>query len=90
MATGVQVTFDCADPAALGQFWAAVLGYVEQSPPPGFGVPPDHRDTRYAIVDPDGVRPRFFFQDAIDAKVGELGESWVVLRDPEGNEFCLQ
>jgi hypothetical protein len=72
MAAPVQVTFDAHDPLTLARFWAAVLGYVDQPPPDGFdswdafldsvGVPADQRDTRWAIVDPDGAGPRFFFQ----------------------------
>jgi catechol 2,3-dioxygenase-like lactoylglutathione lyase family enzyme len=138
-----QVTFDAADPPALARFWAAVLGYVEQDPPPGFdtwdafldsiGVPADQRDIRAALVDPKGVGPRLFFQKVpepktaknrvhLDVNVGvgrtdraehdrvvreraeeliglgatkvredeELGEFWIVLQDPDGNEFCLQ
>ena len=144
MSVGFQVTFDCADPAGLGKFWATALGYVEQPPPPGFDSwddfldsmawPEDERDGMYAVVDPDGSRPRLLFQrvpegkaaknrmhldvnvgggravaieerkTVIQAKVDELvplgptvlrhaeenGEYWVVLQDPEGNEFCLQ
>jgi hypothetical protein len=139
---GVQVTFDAAEPRRLGQFWAEVLGYIEQPPPPGFddwdaaldamGVPADQRDIRYAIVDPGQQRPRLLFQKVpepktaknrmhFDVNVGaglagderhaaarrraddlialgatevrtqsEFGESWIVMQDPEGNEFCLQ
>ena len=36
MAREVQVTIDCADPARLAEFWAEVLGYRLQRPPPGF------------------------------------------------------
>jgi hypothetical protein len=143
MAIGVQVTFDAADPRALGAFWCQALGYVEQPPPEGFadwdaaleswGMPPEDRDRAYAIVDPDGEGPRLFFQkvpepktaknrvhldvnaggrgegsrDRVRAHVGALeavgatqvdvfggdepsGEFWIVMRDPEGNEFCVQ
>ena len=143
MSTRFQVTFDAADPPALARFWAAVLGYVEQPPPPGFdtwdafldsiGVPADQRDIKAALVDPDGVGPRLFFQKVpepktaknrvhLDVNVGvgitdraehdrvvrskadeftalgatklredeEFGEFWIVLADPDGNEFCLQ
>ena len=142
MAVGVQVTFDAADPARLGAFWAELLGYVEQPPPEGFGswpealaawgVPEDQRGSAYAIVDPSGVGPRLFFQRVPEAKaaknrvhldlnvgagwpaderrayvhaqagravalgatqvrvVEQRGEFWVVLQDPDGNEFCLQ
>ena len=144
MATEIQVTFDCADPAGLGKFWAATLGYIEQPPPEGFdswdaaldemGVPSDQRDIMYAVVDPEGRGPRLLFQKVpegksaknrmhldvnaggppgtppeerqqrAEAKAGELtaigakelrreaerGEFWIVMQDPEGNEFCLQ
>ena len=142
MATGVQVTFDASDPAKLGAFWAEMLGYIEQPPPPGFdswpevleawGVPEDQRDAAYAIVDPDGAGPRLFFQKVPESKVAknrvhldvnvgaglegdartsrveqeaqraeglgasiqrvarERDELWIIMQDPDGNEFCLQ
>lgn len=81
MGVGFQVTFDSGDPRALGQFWAQVLGYVEQPPPDGFAswdefldsihVPADQRDTAYAVVDPDGVRPRLFFQKVPEGKTAK-------------------
>ena len=30
MANPIQITMDAARPRALGEFWCAVLGYVEQ------------------------------------------------------------
>jgi hypothetical protein len=93
------------------------------------GVPEDQWNSRSAIVDPEGVGPRVFFQQVpedksvknrlhLDVRVGTRGEdnrakidaevarlkgrgateAWtedsdneyfVVLRDPEGNEFCV-
>ena len=134
MAHGVQVTFDCAEPGRLAEFWAGVLGYVIQPPPEGFdswpafltsiGVPESEWTSRSAAVDPEGKGPRLFFQrvpelkaaknrvhldvnvghDAVDEAVqrlteaggtvvrdvSEMGERWVVMADPEGNEFCVQ
>ena len=134
MATGFQVTFDCAEPARLAEFWAGALGYVVQPPPEGFaswpafletiGVPETEWTSRSAVVDPDGRGPRLFFQRVpepkaaknrvhLDVNVGEahvdaaverlvaagatkvedvaeMGERWVVMTDPEGNEFCVQ
>lgn len=69
----VQITFDCADADALCRFWAEVLGYRQQPPPPGFdswdafldsvGVPEDQRNERSAAVPTEGeVGPRLFFQ----------------------------
>ena len=81
MSTGFQVTFDAANPERLGQFWAAVLGYVQQPPPTGFeswdaaldawNVPADQRDSMYAIVDPDGEQPRLLFQKVPEGKVAK-------------------
>lgn len=142
MTREVQITFDCADPAALAAFWAEALGYRLQPPPDGFdswdaalealGVPPDQRNSRSAIV-AEG-HPRIFFQQVPEGKtvknrvhldvrvatglqgdermaaleaeaerLGALGATrayrvepappmefgFITLRDPEGNEFCL-
>ena len=130
----MQVTFDCADPGALSEFWASALGYVVQPPPEGFaswpeflasiGVPESEFGTASACVDPDGKGPRLYFQKVPEGKaaknrvhldvnvgkdhvaaeverlvaagatrVGEVDkghERWVVMADPEGNEFCVQ
>ena len=146
MATSVQVVIDCANPDRLATFWAEALGYQKQPPPPGFatweafleaqGVPRQRWDAASAVVDPERVGPRVFFQHVpepktvknrvhldinasggretpleerrrrVDAAVerlaglgartlrpgqpSELGEYWVVMQDPEGNEFCVQ
>ncbi|HYO31881.1 MAG TPA: VOC family protein [Nocardioidaceae bacterium] len=139
----VQVTIDCADPAALAPFWADALGYVIQPPPEGFsswpealaawGVPESEFNSASAVVDPHGSGPRVYFQRVPEPKatknrlhldlgvsdgpgtdvalvreqvrptverlvsrgattvgeVEEMGSFWVVLQDPEGNEFCV-
>lgn len=143
MATTVQVTFDCADPAAQAAFWCAALGYEIDAPPPGFdswqaalvawGVPESEWNARSACSDPDGVGPRLFFQrvpepktaknrlhldlrkapglegdarmTALEAEATRLvalgatrskrfetdafSAGFIVMHDPEGNEFCL-
>ncbi|MEU6560014.1 VOC family protein [Nocardia nova] len=78
MALDVQITFDCADPAALAEFWADALDYRLQDPPAGFtsweqaldamGVPPDQRNSASAVTDPDGAGPRLFFQRVPEGK----------------------
>jgi hypothetical protein len=139
-----QVTFDCADPRRMMAFWSEALGYHIPAPPDGHesweawlaaqGVPEEHWNSRGAVEDPEGVRPRIFFQQVPEAKAGknrvhldvnvgggrkvsheertarvraevprlealgatkvreaeERGEFWIVMLDPEGNEFCLQ
>jgi Glyoxalase-like domain len=81
MAREIQVTFDCGDPAALAGFWAEVLGYVLQPPPPGFeswdqaleawGVPADQRNSRSALVDPEDRGPRVFLQKVPEGKTAK-------------------
>jgi Glyoxalase-like domain len=143
MATGVQVVFDCADPARLARFWAEALGYELEDPPNGYGrwedwlreqgIPEERWNDANAAVDPDGRGPRIYLQRVPEAKtvknrvhldlnvsggrsvpmeerrgrvdaeaerllgigatrlraVEELGTYWVVMQDPEGNEFCV-
>lgn len=74
----VQVTFDCTDPGAVAEFWAAALGYELQPPPPPFvswdealatrNVPADQRNNASAVVDPDARGPRLFFQKVPEDK----------------------
>ncbi|MEU9338280.1 VOC family protein [Streptomyces sp. NPDC048290] len=108
-----QVVIDCADPAALGRWWAEALGWVTVLDDPGageyeirpapevlpgllFGASPDgkagknrlHLDFRPA--DQRTEVDRLLALGARHADVGQSGEeSWVVLQDPEGNEFCV-
>ncbi len=79
MATSIQIVFDCANPDNLATFWAAALHYKKQDPPPGFatwpdflkaqGIPEDEWDSASAIIDPDGVGPRLYFQRVPEGKV---------------------
>jgi hypothetical protein len=72
----VQVTFDCAQPRAVAQFWKAALGYVDPPLPPGFdswdafdaSLPPEDQGCASACQDPDGVGPRLFFQRVPEGK----------------------
>jgi hypothetical protein len=79
VATTVQIVFDCADPDKLASFWAAALNYKIQDPPAGFaswpdflraqGIPESDWTSASAVVDPDGVGPRIFFQRVPEGKV---------------------
>ena len=81
MSREVQVTIDCADPARLGGFWAEALGYRSDEPPEGFatwdqaleawGVPPEQRNSAFAVHDPDGRGPRVFFQQVPEGKTAK-------------------
>jgi hypothetical protein len=142
MGPSLQIVFDANDVRRLADFWAEVLGYRLQPPPEGFatwedfareqGIPEEQWDGWSALIDPEGGRPRIFFQkvpegktaknrvhldvnvgadakgdartarvrqeaDRVEAlgatrqrEVAERGEFWIVMQDPEGNEFCLQ
>jgi hypothetical protein len=79
-----QLAIDCREPALLIPFWCEALGYVPEPPPAGFD---SHRaywlslghseedlgdaDGSDAIVDPDGARPRIFFQAVPEDKAGK-------------------
>ncbi|MEU6079050.1 VOC family protein [Streptomyces sp. NPDC047108] len=84
MATTLQITIDCADPARLVRFWAEALGYEAESPPGGFaswreywldrGIPAEELgdesdDGPDSVVDPGGVGPRLWFQQVPESKV---------------------
>ena len=70
------MTFDCANPRAVGDFWKAVLGYVDPPLPPGFdswdafdaSLPEDRQGSAWACQDPNGIGPRLFFQRVPEAK----------------------
>lgn len=72
----VQVTFDCAEPRVVAEFWKAALGYVDPPVPPGHeswdafdaSLPAARRGAVWACEDPDGVGPRLFFQRVPEAK----------------------
>jgi hypothetical protein len=78
MSREVQITFDCADPGAVAEFWAEVLGYRVQPPPDGFdswpaaleafGIPRDQWNSRSAVLPVDGDGPRLFFQQVPEGK----------------------
>jgi uncharacterized protein (TIGR03086 family) len=112
------ITFDCADPCRLAQFWRQLTGFSED---PDNGNAPD--DPQALLRSPDGSLALLFIAvpesrrvknrlhlDLVpltsrrDEEVGQLlrtgarmvadqrrpdGGGWVVLCDPEGNEFCV-
>jgi len=113
----LNITFDCADPAVVARFWAAVTGW----PLHAADAAPGHRE--YSVGPPAEGWPRLYFvavgepkavknrlhldvvprdgsQQEEIARVVQLGAcvvadqpagaGWVVLADPEGNEFCVE
>lgn len=81
MGVEFQVTFDSADPGALAAFWAEALHYIVQPAPDGFdswdaaldawGVPPEERNDRSALIDPDGRGPRIYIQKVPEPKTAK-------------------
>ncbi|WP_181768179.1 VOC family protein [Streptomyces albidus (ex Kaewkla and Franco 2022)] len=105
-----QVNVDAADPVALGNWWAQMLGWVViTDSPEEFEIRPSENRLPGLIFVPVpesktlknrlhlDFRPddqeaevgRFLAQGARRADVGQGDEPWVVLEDPEGNEFCI-
>ncbi|TPG15102.1 VOC family protein [Pedococcus bigeumensis] len=80
-----QLAVDCSDSARLVAFWCEALGYVPEPAPEGWdswlaywraaGIPEDELEGADegsgAIIDPDGVRPRIWFQEVPEAKSGK-------------------
>jgi predicted enzyme related to lactoylglutathione lyase len=123
------VTFSCAEPKHLGEFWSEALGWPEEQVDEGFlqmlrdaGLDEREFSAYYAIRNPDETRPRFLFQrrersrpesypihldfaaDDRDAEIDRLTAAgavivetkardekvWTILRDPDGNPFCVE
>ena len=74
-----------------GRFGAGALTLVlSQTDAPRRGKLPLHLDVSPAGCDQETELARLTALGARPADVGQDGtESWVVLQDPEGNEFCL-
>ena len=105
-----QVCVDAHDPAALGAWWAEVLGWkhhvdsdgdVVLTPPPGQGPPwlflavPDGKVVKnrlhldFTPEDQQVEVDRVIALGARQVDIGQGEQTWVVLADPEGNEFCI-
>jgi predicted enzyme related to lactoylglutathione lyase len=123
------ITFSCAEPVALGRFYAQALGWPDEEIDDGFirqlldaGMDPSETTAFYVTRETPTSRPRFLFQrreksrpasypihldfrtndpDGEIARLQLLGASfqeeksddgltWSVMRDPEGNPFCVE
>jgi hypothetical protein len=69
------ITFDCADPTALSNFWADVFGYPHAEWPAPLkadllaqGLTEEDLADRSVVEDPTGVGPRLFFQRVPEGK----------------------
>ena len=106
-----EIVVDCADPAALAQFWAGLLrtrwvlrhegwAVVDADPlllafqqvPEPKSSPKNRLHLDVLATDADAEAARAVALGATLAggrEIGDDGDGFVVLRDPEGNEFCL-
>ena len=96
-----ELVIDCHAPERLADFWCEVLGYVVLGRDDGIEIGPLvdepktaklrlHFDVNATDRDQDAELERLLAAGARRADIGQTGEeSWVVLADPEGNEFCL-
>ncbi|MEX1009466.1 MAG: VOC family protein [Acidimicrobiia bacterium] len=95
------VTFDCADPRTLSAFWTAVTGYEPTEvrddfvhllffkvPEPKTVKNRMHVDLATRDVEAEIARLVALGASEIDRRDGN-GTRWVVMNDPEGNEFCI-
>lgn len=100
MGNALQITFDAADPPSQAEFWALVMGYVLQPPPPGFdtwndfadanNIPEENRNDFGAVIDPDGTGPRLLFLKVPEGKTAKNRMHLdVVHDDPEGHVAAL-
>jgi catechol 2,3-dioxygenase-like lactoylglutathione lyase family enzyme len=90
---------DSAHPSKSADFWEAALGWrrtydtdseVVLEPPEGSledGVAPDLLFLK--VAEPKTVKNRLEGLGARRVDVGQGDASWVVLADPDGNEFCV-
>jgi predicted enzyme related to lactoylglutathione lyase len=77
MPAAVQVVIDALDPERLAGFWAAALGYTKDwtwdeetvTWMRDGGLPEEMVGARAAISDPDGQRPRLYFQRVPEPKL---------------------
>ena len=123
------ITFSCAEPVALGRFYAQALGWPDEEIDDGFirqlldaGMDPYETTAFYVTRETPTSRPRFLFQrrersrpvsypihldfrtNDPDGEIGRLqllgasfdeeksddGLTRRVMRDPEGNPFCVE
>jgi Glyoxalase-like domain len=82
--------FDANDPLRVARFWAGALGSDIDDDDPGLIglVPTDGTSFRieFALVaEPKTSQNRIH----LDLTTKSLDDHWVVMADPDGNEFCV-
>jgi predicted enzyme related to lactoylglutathione lyase len=109
----IGLVLDCADPEALGGFWAQALGldrrgaagsYVLLASPSSalpklllqkVGEPKAAKNRMHLDIETPDVDAEVLRLEGIGAQRLEQGtrvehgSRWVIMADPEGNEFCV-
>ncbi|MEX3505425.1 VOC family protein [Corynebacterium sp. LK2510] len=93
MAITVQITFDCADPTSLANFWCLALGYELDSAPAPFtswpealtawGIPESEWNSRAACSDPEGKGPTSGFSRSQSARLPRIACTWISAQRPD-------
>ena len=87
-----QVVVAAKDPVALGQWWADVLGWVVLNDSQAeFEIRPaaDRLPGLVFVPVQEAKESKNRLHLDFRADVGQGASAWVVLADPEGNEFCV-
>lgn len=82
-----EICIDSHDASALGRWWSRVLGWPHDVDDDKVVKNRIHFDFR-----PDDQQvevERVIGLGARRVDIGQRDETWVVLADPEGNEFCI-
>jgi hypothetical protein len=95
MARIKDVVVDCDHLASLARFWAAAVDGYRVAPYDDaelarlweMGIDDPEDDPGVMVEPPEPGLPRLWFQKVPESK--RRSGSWVTLRDPEGNEFCI-
>jgi predicted enzyme related to lactoylglutathione lyase len=95
-----RINFACADPERVAEFWRALLDEgdgpelffrkAEKSPTIEL---PIHLDVNVPDREAELQRVLRLGGKLVETKshqIGDLSETWTVMRDPEGNGFCIQ
>ena len=100
MAAQLGLVLDCADPERLAAFWSAALGYTTLGGAGSYVLLVDEAGRQPKLLlqrvdEPKSGKNRMHLDietPTVDEEVGRLealGMRWVVMADPEGNEFCV-
>jgi predicted enzyme related to lactoylglutathione lyase len=94
-----RITFASEDPARLAEFWTALLDgdgpelfFDKRQKSPTIELP-IHLDVNVPDREAELERVLELGGKLVETKshaIGELSETWTVMRDPEGNGFCIQ